>query len=306
MWCRGTFWGCTAVDKVCRSRTGAEEMEVRVAVAEGRSAPRGTSRGGEVCLINVAGQEVLHCRGSRRPVLRRRRCRRRGWRCQRWPAPRLSSFKQLGRVPFKLRERVLVKRAGRSKLPKLRRLTRGGQGGAEIATEKGKRAVCPFLEERSGKSVVQADDACGVKSLHAVETREERALETGDVAAACSRAPVVEQLVWDDASESLPGADPEEVGPSGPAYGDYDAALNRSPASPTGSLEGPASAAPATMGSVEGARDPLRPDEYVCISVSNLVHHMVPRETRWRLVWGSRWSLLRQDQLGPATRVTAA
>jgi hypothetical protein len=37
----------------------------------------------------------------------------------------------------------------------------------------------------------------------------------GCVAVSDSPAPVVDQVEWEDASDSLPGADPEELGPVG-------------------------------------------------------------------------------------------
>jgi hypothetical protein len=72
----------------------------------------------------------------------------------------------------------------------------------------------PLAKEVGGKDLVQADEARGEESLLAEGTRGDRPVELGDVAAVDSR--VVEPLVWADASESLPGADPEEGGPCGP------------------------------------------------------------------------------------------
>jgi hypothetical protein len=116
----------------------------------------------------------------------------------------------------------------------------GSKEGPGKASEKVAEPERPFLEvELGGKRVELADASPGGQKLHGTATAEKQSVEPGDVAVAGSCAPVVEPLVWVDASESLPATDPEEIGSSGPEAGDNVATLNRSAASPTRSLGGP-------------------------------------------------------------------
>jgi hypothetical protein len=79
--------------------------------------------------------------------------------------------------------------------------------------EREKASACKVLEEmQDGKRVVHDDKSPHVKKQHAEDKREKETLATGDVAEAGSHAPPVEQVVWADASDSLPGVEHDEAG----------------------------------------------------------------------------------------------
>jgi hypothetical protein len=77
------------------------------------------------------------------------------------------------------------------------------------------------------------------------------------VAVPDSLAPVVDQVEWVDASDSLPGAEPEVLGPAGDWQEDSAGQSYRSRLSPKGSSEGSnlGSPAPAADSVAEDARD---------------------------------------------------
>ncbi|KAK1692608.1 hypothetical protein QYE76_009305 [Lolium multiflorum] len=111
----------------------------------------------------------------------------------------------------------------------------------DVAVDAAKSATVKGLEKVAPKVL---DDEV---SLHAEKQRsvqlvgqgeEFEPMGAGDVAIVEPVAPVIEQVEWVDAADSLPGADHEELGPGGhPNVDKMDVQPNRSSPSPTG-LEG--------------------------------------------------------------------
>jgi hypothetical protein len=107
---------------------------------------------------------------------------------------------------------------------------------SEVAARPGKekKKVAPAWEvAHGGKKAGRADRDPHVEVVHAEPIGEIKLLARSDMAAVGSCAPVVEQVEWADVAESLPGADPEEIRPVGPAHEDKVVQMNRSWDSPT-------------------------------------------------------------------------
>ncbi|KAK1694840.1 hypothetical protein QYE76_011537 [Lolium multiflorum] len=172
-------------------------------------------------------------------------------------------------------------------------MERGASGKATLAAAAADKATLAVVEDQAQEKKDREDSACSADEVGSVQTMHEIVVleptVVRDVAVPEPQEKGADQVIWADAPETLPLADPEAVEPAAHLHADRLGGVNRSPLSPSVASGGSTSGAAAAFSvevearnepgsapcqdkrGVEGVFGPGSND-YFCVSISENTH----------------------------------